>query len=111
MDSFENLMVDLLGDAGIYMEKAAKQVEKDCLKCKGTGEAPLPVNDREMAMQMLSALARDMGGSSTVPVAGDSCQICNGTGKICDDDAILIVAAMAAAKDYRDDMRAVLKVE
>ena len=71
MDVFDSLVMDLLGDAGIYMSDAAAKMEKPCPDCEVTGETALPNNDHELAMQMLAALARDMGGSSTVPVAGE----------------------------------------
>ena len=108
MDAFESCMMDILGDAPIYMENAAKEVAKVCPDCEGSGETQLPKNDRGMAKQMLSAFARDMGGFSTIPVAGDPCRRCEAAGRIYDDDEILMHAAMAAAKDWRDELRVVL---
>lgn len=109
MDTFESLIMDLLGDAGIYMEHASKSAASSCPDCKGAGKTPTPeIGSREMYMQMLAAFAKDAGGSSTVQISGDDCLKCGATGKIYDDSEILTRAALAAAKDYRDDMRIAL---
>lgn len=109
MDTFESCMMDILGDVGIYMDEASKESAKDCPGCEGTGETPVPeIGSREMYMQMLAAVARDSGGSSTVQVAGDPCPKCEGTGKVYDDVEILTRAARAVAKDWRDELRIAL---
>jgi hypothetical protein len=103
--ALHDCLSDILTDSQKYLDEAKEKVKEKCSACDGTGKVPIPEwGTPEGNRQLLSALVKDLGGYSSVDIAGDDCRSCE-EGYIYNEHKVLQAATDKVFNDYKKWLR------